>query len=44
MLAHFKMIMERDGGYIAINPDKFDKQLIESGSTKPGYFEFQYTP
>jgi hypothetical protein len=28
MLGHCKMIFERDGGRIAINPDKFDKLII----------------
>ena len=28
MLGHCKMILERDGGKIAINPDKFDKLII----------------
>jgi hypothetical protein len=27
MLGHCKMIMENDGGRIAINPDKFDKLI-----------------
>jgi hypothetical protein len=27
MLGHCKMILERDGGRIAINPDKFDKLI-----------------
>jgi hypothetical protein len=27
MLGHCKMIMERDGGKIAINPDRFDKLI-----------------
>jgi hypothetical protein len=27
MLGHCKMIMEHDGGRIAINPDKFDKLI-----------------
>jgi hypothetical protein len=35
MLAHRKMIIERDGGYIAINPDKFDK-LVTSLRTAVG--------
>jgi hypothetical protein len=28
MLGHCKMILEKDGGRIAINPDKFDKLII----------------
>jgi hypothetical protein len=28
MLGHSKMILERDGGRIAINPDRFDKLII----------------
>ena len=28
MLDHSKMILKRDGGRIAINPDKFDKPII----------------
>ena len=27
MLGHCKMILEKDGGRIAINPDKFDKLI-----------------
>jgi hypothetical protein len=27
MLGHCKMILENDGGHIAINPDKFDKLI-----------------
>src|ERR671926_1944686 len=27
MLGHCKMILERDGGRIAINPDRFDKLI-----------------
>ena len=27
MLGHSKMLLERDGGKIAINPDKFDKLI-----------------
>ena len=28
MLGHCKMILERDGGRIAINPDRFDKLIM----------------
>jgi hypothetical protein len=31
MLGHCKMILENEGGRIAINPDKFHK-LIEAGA------------
>jgi hypothetical protein len=27
MLGHCKMILEKDGGRIAINPDRFDKLI-----------------
>jgi hypothetical protein len=27
MLGHCKMLLEKDGGHIAINPDKFDKLI-----------------
>ena len=27
MLGHCKMILEKDGGRIAINPDRFDKMI-----------------
>jgi hypothetical protein len=27
MLGHCKMILEKDGGRIAVNPDKFDKLI-----------------
>jgi hypothetical protein len=27
LLGHCKMILEKDGGRIAINPDKFDKLI-----------------
>ena len=32
MLGHCKMILERDGGRIAINPDKFDKLITALGT------------
>ena len=31
MLGHCKMIMENDGGRIAINPDRFDKLITALG-------------
>jgi hypothetical protein len=27
MLGHCKMMMENDGGHIAVNPDRFDKLI-----------------
>jgi hypothetical protein len=32
MLGHCKMILETDGGRIAINPDKFDKLITALGT------------
>jgi hypothetical protein len=30
MLGHCKMILEKDGGRIAINPDRFDKLMFKT--------------
>ena len=39
MLGHCKMMLENDGGRIAINPDKFDKLVTAKNNKRSKYFK-----
>ena len=45
MLGHCKMILEKDGGRIAINPDKFDKLItsLRTAVDNDGTFDKEAT-
>jgi hypothetical protein len=45
MLGHCKMILEKDGGRIAINPDKFDKLItsLRTAVENDGTFDKEAT-